>query len=220
MIKRLNTPFGLSANEKLASFHEGFDESSGGMLSTNRLSQRMVISSETYMKLEEEIAVIKDNDDLFRQEMQHIHNKMLFDSFNEALDTLRPFNLKGSPFPWRPNAGRLAATSHPVENIGELLEKAQEKVLDWAMFVCGFIPDKEDSMLGDIAIEEDYLNQIKEDRLIKMLTCEAFETDERWLIYDDEEVEVQTEIAELIFDQLLEEAVEFLGRKQPSKAIE
>lgn len=75
------------------------------------------------------------------------------------------------------------------------------------MFMCGFIPDKEDSMLGEIVIEEDYLNQIKEDRLIKMLTCEAFETDERWLIYDDEEVEVQTEIAELVFDALLDEVV-------------
>jgi len=75
------------------------------------------------------------------------------------------------------------------------------------MFMCGFIPDKEDSMLGEIVIEEDYLNQIKEDRLIKMLTCEAFETDERWLIYDDEEVEVQTEIAELLFDSLLDEVV-------------
>ena len=41
------------------------------------------------------------------------------------------------------------------------------------MFMCGFIPDKEDSMLGEIVIEEDYLNQIKEDRLIKMLTCEV-----------------------------------------------
>jgi hypothetical protein len=39
--------------------------------------------------------------------------------------------------------------------------------------MCGFIPDKEDSMLGEIVIEEDYLNQIKEDRLIKMLTCEV-----------------------------------------------
>lgn len=53
------------------------------------------------------------------------------------------------------------------------MDKAQERVLDWAMFMCGFIPEKEDSMLGEIMIEEDYLNQIKEDRLIKMLTCEV-----------------------------------------------
>lgn len=132
---------------------------------------------------------------------------MLFDSLNEALDSFRPFGLKGAPFPWRANAGRL----HPIiwgkDNINTSLEKSLDRVLDWAMFMCGFIPDKEDSMLGEIVIEEDYLNQIKEDRLIKMLTCEAFETDERWLIYDDEEVEVQTEIAELVFDSLLDEVV-------------
>jgi hypothetical protein len=99
----------------------------------------------------------------------------------------------------------------------ETLDKAQDRVLDWAMFMCGFIPDKEDSMIGEIVIEDDYLNQIKEDRLIKMLTCEAFETDERWLIYDDEEVEVQTEVSELVFNVLLEEVIRDLARIQNSK---
>lgn len=100
-----------------------------------------------------------------------------------------------------------------------LLEKAQDRVLDWAMFMCGFIPDKEDSMIGEIVIEDDYLNQIKEDRLIKMLTCEAFETDERWLIYDDEEVEVQTEVSELVFDYLLEEVISDLANIKSGKKI-
>ena len=45
-----------------------------------------------------------------------------------------------------------------------------------------------------------------------MLTCEAFETDERWLLYDDEEVEVQTEVSELVFNQLLEETIRDLIR--------
>lgn len=67
-------------------------------------------------------------------------------------------------------------------------------------------------MIGEIVIDDDYLNQIKEDRLIKMLTCEAFETDERWLLYDDEEVEVQTEVSELVFNQLLEETIRDLIR--------
>lgn len=40
----------------------------------------------------------------------------------------------------------------------------------------------------------------------------AYETDERWLIYDDEEVEVETEVAELVFDQLLEELIVDMGR--------
>jgi len=80
---------------------------------------------------------------------------------------------KGSPFPWRANAGRLTHKASNSIELPKLLEKAQERVLDWAMFMCGFIPDKDDSMLGDIHIEDDYLTQIKEDRLVKMLTCEV-----------------------------------------------
>ena len=171
-MKRINTTYGLSHVEKLASFHEGFDEN-GSLLNTGRTSERLIISRHTFTKLEEEMAVSRDNEDKFRKGMEHIHNRMLFESFNEALDSMRPFGLKGSPFPWRPNAGRLLPVVHPSLKLPELLERAQERVLDWAMFVCGFIPDKDDSMLGEIAIEEDYLNQIKEDRLIKMLTCEV-----------------------------------------------
>lgn len=169
---KVNTPYGLSPTEKFGVFHEGMDEN-GGYLSTARVNQRLIVSYDTYMKLEDELSISRDHDDQFRQGIEHIHNKMLFDSFNEALDSLRPYGLKGCPFPWRPNAGRIKSIENTEEKMPEVLERAQERVLDWAMFMCGFIPDKDDSMLGDIAIEDDYLNQIKEDRLIKMLTCEV-----------------------------------------------
>lgn len=172
ILVKLNTPYGLTPSEKFAVFHEGLDDN-GGYLSTARVNQRLIVSYDTYMKLEDELSVSREHDDQFRQGIEHIHNKMLFDSFNEALDSLRPYGLKGCPFQWRPNAGRIKSIEYNEEKVPEVLEKAQERVLDWAMFMCGFIPDKDDSMLGDIAIEDDYLNQIKEDRLIKMLTCEV-----------------------------------------------
>ena len=37
-------------------------------------------------------------------EMEKCHIKMIFDSFNEALDSMRPFKLKGKPLPWKVNA--------------------------------------------------------------------------------------------------------------------
>lgn len=33
--------------------------------------------------------------------MERIHNKAIFDAFNEALDYFRPFGIKGRPLPWR-----------------------------------------------------------------------------------------------------------------------
>ena len=34
------------------------------------------------------------------QEWENIHNKVLFDAVNEALDNYRPYGLRGPPLPW------------------------------------------------------------------------------------------------------------------------
>jgi hypothetical protein len=33
-------------------------------------------------------------------EWENIHNKVIFDAINEALDGFRPYGLKGPPMPW------------------------------------------------------------------------------------------------------------------------
>lgn len=35
--------------------------------------------------------------------MERIHNKAIFDAYNESLDYFRPFGIKGRPLPWRKN---------------------------------------------------------------------------------------------------------------------
>lgn len=37
----------------------------------------------------------------FLCELERIHNKAIFDAFNEALDYYRPFGIKGRPLPWK-----------------------------------------------------------------------------------------------------------------------
>lgn len=37
----------------------------------------------------------------FIGELDRIHNKAIFDAFNEALDYYRPFGIKGRPLPWK-----------------------------------------------------------------------------------------------------------------------
>ena len=34
-------------------------------------------------------------------ELEHIHNKVIFDAFNESLDEKRPFGIKGYSLPWK-----------------------------------------------------------------------------------------------------------------------
>jgi len=33
-------------------------------------------------------------------EWENIHNKVIFDGINEALDNFRPYGLRGPPMPW------------------------------------------------------------------------------------------------------------------------
>lgn len=40
-------------------------------------------------------------EDEFMNELERIHNKSIFDAYNEALDYHRPFGIKGQPLPWR-----------------------------------------------------------------------------------------------------------------------
>lgn len=33
-------------------------------------------------------------------ELEHIHNKVIFDALNESLDYYRPYGVNGLPLPW------------------------------------------------------------------------------------------------------------------------
>lgn len=78
----------------MALFHEGYDDTNA-VLSSARQCQRAALNFETYLRLEEDLTLRSSSNDRFKQELEHIHNKMLFDAFNEAMDHQRPFNLKG-----------------------------------------------------------------------------------------------------------------------------
>ena len=104
--------------------------------------------------------------------MEHIHNKLLFDSMNEALDSFRVYGLRGVPLPNR-SIGRVFK---PIEaaSVRGILSEASQKVVEWSTYLCGFIPFKDDSFIQvPRFIDEDTVNQIKEDRLIRLLTTEV-----------------------------------------------
>jgi len=57
--------------------------------------------------------------------------------------------------------------------------------------LCGFIPEKIETPSGElISIDEEYLNTIKEDRLMQMLENEIVENEDKWLEYEEEETDV------------------------------
>jgi len=39
----------------------------------------------------------------YTKDIQHLHNKLLFDTMNEALEYFRPFDYRGRPLAWKLN---------------------------------------------------------------------------------------------------------------------
>ena len=55
----------------------------------------------------------------------------------------------------------------------------------------------------NICSSEEYLNQVQEDRLSRMLAQDLVEGEDRWIFYDDEETELLVEAGNFIFNDLL-----------------
>lgn len=75
---------------------------------------------------------------------------MIFDCFNESLDSMRPFGLRGKPLPWKINSNKLSSITITTENIEKILGLAIAKVLEWGSFLCGFIPERIESTMGQV----------------------------------------------------------------------
>ena len=137
---------------------------------------------------------------------------MLFDSFNEALDLFRVFGVKGAPLGCKPHTS--SAVAIPAEKLPDVLMRAAQKVIEWSTFMCGFIPYKEDSFIQvPRNLDEDTFQQIKEDRLVRLLGDEVgashqiYSSDDKWLTHEDEMIEVQIELSDMVFEHLIADAV-------------
>jgi len=89
--------------------------------------------------------------------------------------------------------------------------KAMEDVLDCASLLCGIIKDKEDSMMGNIRyMDNELINQLREERMYRMITLENIERDKTWFDFDNHETLVKLQISESILDRLAVEVAQDL----------
>lgn len=77
----------------------------------------------------------------------HIHNKLIFDAFNDALDFFRPFGVDGQPYTWKRQLEQSQVTVITRFNFDKVLDIAKERVLCWAESHCGVFPEKEGSTI-------------------------------------------------------------------------
>lgn len=65
VVDRLDKPYGLTSVEKMALFHEGYDDTNA-VLSSARQCQRAALNFETYLRLEEDLTLRSSSNDRFK----------------------------------------------------------------------------------------------------------------------------------------------------------
>lgn len=77
--------------------------------------------------------------------------------------------------------------------------------------MCGFHKDKEDSFLQlPTALDDEIVEQIKEDRLLKLVTREIRDFETKMGEIDEEEYDVLFDLSQYVFDYLMDDVTEFL----------
>lgn len=102
-------------------------------------------------------------------EWENIHNKVIFDAVNDALDDYRPYGLKGPPALW--SGQTRALTYRYSQNAREVLTQVREKVLGLSKTFGGALANSE--LLKEYHIkgplEPDKLTMLREERLAIMM---------------------------------------------------
>ena len=170
-----------------------------------------VLSVNLYLALENNLenSTRRSNSPHMQQliiEAEHIHNKMIFDAANEVLQRYRPYGTQGAPLPWSISDRRIGANK-PIKVV---IEEVKEVLLDWSSIQAGKICT-EDMLLSNGVLDEELLQQIREERLASMLAEEIIEKDWVWINYEFEETQAKLDIADMILEHIAGEVISILG---------
>ena len=126
---------------------------------------------------EEETEVTEQANKSMLGEWENIHNKVIFDAINEALDNYRPYGLRGPPMPWSQQTRTL--TYRNGQQVEHVLRQVRVKVMEWARTFAGALPCSELLMEYGIRgpLDEDKLNLLREERLALVLAAEIEENE-------------------------------------------
>lgn len=150
-------------------------------------------------------------------EWENIHNKVIFDAINEALDNYRPYGLRGPPMPWSQSTRTL--TYKNGQQVDMVLRQVRGKVMEWSRTFSGALPCSE--LLQEYGIkgplDEDKLNMLREERLALVLAAEIEENEVLWTDYEYEETQTKLDVADMVLEFLAEEAVNDLNKIQQQR---
>ena len=161
------------------------------------------------------------------------NQKMILDCLNEALCSWRPYAIKGKPLPSLSHFGRLNRMKIQPSEMKYIFSVTINKLLEYVSLLCGVLTEREeiiknrwnlnalspdkrkllDSLIsGSFSDPQDallnpneLLNRIREEKLVRFLNWDIYETDDKWLFYDYEILEAQLHLDHLVFEFLIED---------------
>ncbi|CAD8189664.1 unnamed protein product [Paramecium octaurelia] len=214
VLAKINVPLGPSSKDMLKFLHPISDSTIVSDEDSNQNEnylQNIIMTAELFGTFERFLI----NEQILKSqtsqllELEHVHNKAIFDALNEALDYHRPYGMAGQPYAWKSDASRLQFRKNTISDMPNIIKSSLDKVLEWCHYLVGFLIDKEDCPYPKILMfDQECLAQIKEDRMIRMLSAEVIENEDRWISYDEEFTVVAIDLSDMIFDHLLEELLQ------------
>jgi hypothetical protein len=138
------------------------------------------------------------------QELQHIHNKLVFDVVGELLmkRTVKPLPLPWTfEVPFRPSK-RISVNGIVGEIVKEIKEINQTQAGKTPKVE--FISNSQDS-------EEDVAAQMREEQLSAILAAEIMAQEHSWVNYEFEETQVKLDLSDMTLEELVEETVKILN---------
>lgn len=154
-----------------------------------------------------------------------IHNKVVFDTINNAMnlfskrrETLRPWKKR-----------KLAAynRNYSVDDILTLFDKTQNKVNEWLAIAAGTrkVPPApyldnlnqmnegmNDTMYPSQMLDEERLQQLREEKLSLLLSREIQEEDYKWNEFEPSEIQIKLDLADMVLETLVWEVWDILNK--------
>ena len=149
------------------------------------------------------------NHDMFELlwEFDHIHHKAIFDAINQAFDYYRPYGLRWAPFPWSKNKRELTFKNNKSSEIDKVVDKVVKEVEEWAKTFGGTLQNSELFQGRKGNIDDNTLEQIRDNRLGLVLEPEIEENEIYWVDYENEETQIKLELSDVVTEAILEETV-------------
>ena len=223
ILDRINTPLGYNPPDKLRFLRKNLYKFSA-MLAENvmipyidrEIPRIPVIPDEAFELVNYQILKKVKSNIYCSDEVREDYFRLLFNSFNESLDFFRPYGIKGQPsfLKCSQNKKFLEITD---QNINEIYCKALGRTLEWSETLCGLLPDKDEKTVESSDADMDYIGQLREEKMARMLAQEVIDSEGDWVNYEEQEVEIKLEISQLVWEEFLmqniDEIVKVVGGK-------